>query len=77
MSDFVAALVIGLGVGVLYGLLGIRSPAPPLIALVGLVGMLVGEGAVLYVRGHPDVLSTVLHSKSFAVKPPEKPDRRG
>ena len=32
--------------GVLYGLLQVRSPAPPAIALVGLLGMLVGEQVV-------------------------------
>jgi XapX domain-containing protein len=30
-------------IGMIYSLLGVRSPAPPLIALVGLAGILVGE----------------------------------
>jgi len=51
MRDYVSSLGIGLAVGVLYGLLRFRSPAPPLIALVGLLGMLVGEQAVSIVRG--------------------------
>ncbi|VVM58162.1 DUF1427 family protein [Pseudomonas fluorescens] len=42
MSYFIS-LVIGLGVGLLYGALDFRSPAPPAIALVGLLGMLAGE----------------------------------
>lgn len=29
--------------GVVYSLLGVRSPAPPIIALVGLTGILLGE----------------------------------
>jgi len=33
----------GLLAGLLYSLLGIRSPAPPAIALVGLLGILIGE----------------------------------
>jgi len=33
----------GLLVGVVYSLLDVRSPAPPVIALVGLLGILVGE----------------------------------
>ncbi|CAN7619338.1 XapX domain-containing protein [Pseudomonas sp. LjRoot277] len=41
--SFLISLVIGLGVGLLYGALDFRSPAPPAIALVGLLGMLVGE----------------------------------
>jgi XapX domain-containing protein len=39
-------MCVGLLVGVIYGLLNVRSPAPPIIALVGLFGILVGEQAV-------------------------------
>jgi XapX domain-containing protein len=37
------SLGVGLVVGILYGSLGVRSPAPPVIALLGLLGMLAGE----------------------------------
>ena len=33
----------GLGVGVLYGLIRVKSPAPPIAALLGLLGMVLGE----------------------------------
>ncbi|MET0280440.1 MAG: DUF1427 family protein [Steroidobacteraceae bacterium] len=33
----------GLCVGILYGIFNVRSPAPPIVALVGLLGILVGE----------------------------------
>jgi XapX domain-containing protein len=33
-------------VGVVYSLLNVRSPAPPVVALVGLLGMLLGEQVV-------------------------------
>jgi XapX domain-containing protein len=33
----------GLLVGVIYSLINVRSPAPPVVALVGLLGILVGE----------------------------------
>ena len=36
----------GLLVGVLYAALNVRSPAPPVVALVGLLGILVGEQAL-------------------------------
>jgi XapX domain-containing protein len=36
-------LAAGLLVGIVYALLSVRSPAPPVIALVGLLGMLIGE----------------------------------
>ena len=40
----------GLLVGVVYSLLQVRSPAPPVIALVGLLGILIGEQAVPLVK---------------------------
>ncbi len=43
MKPYLASLAIGVLVGVIYALFSIRSPAPPVIALVGLFGMLVGE----------------------------------
>ena len=36
----------GLVVGVVYYLLGVRSPAPPVVALIGLLGILLGEQIV-------------------------------
>ena len=41
--QFAISLGIGVLVGVGYGLLKVRSPAPPPIALVGLLGMLLGQ----------------------------------
>jgi len=41
--NYFISLGIGLGVGLLYGALDFRSPAPRAIALVGLLGMLAGE----------------------------------
>jgi XapX domain-containing protein len=43
MKIYVVSLSVGLLVGVIYGVLNVRSPAPPLIALVGLLGILIGE----------------------------------
>lgn len=50
MKTYLVALAIGLLVGVIYGVLGVRSPAPPLVALVGLLGMLVGEQVTGWVQ---------------------------
>ena len=47
---YLLSLLVGIGVGVAYALLGIRSPAPPLVALVGLLGIVLGEQGVLYVK---------------------------
>jgi XapX domain-containing protein len=43
---YVVALAVGMLVGIIYGLLDVRSPAPPVVALVGLLGILVGEQVV-------------------------------
>lgn len=46
MKIYLLSLAVGLLVGVIYGLLNVRSPAPPVIALIGLLGILVGEQIV-------------------------------
>lgn len=43
MKLYLVSLGAGLLVGVVYSLLQVRSPAPPLIALLGLLGILLGE----------------------------------
>jgi XapX domain-containing protein len=52
MNGFSISLLMGLVVGVAYGLCGVRSPAPPLVALVGLLGMVLGEQAVALAKTH-------------------------
>lgn len=46
MKLYVLSLAAGLLVGVVYSLLQVRSPAPPLVALVGLLGIMLGEQIV-------------------------------
>src|SRR5580704_5742459 len=43
MKVLFLSFVVGLGVGVLYGLIRVKSPAPPIVALLGLLGMVFGE----------------------------------
>lgn len=52
MTAYFVSLLMGLAVGAAYGLLHVRSPAPPLIALVGLLGMVLGEQAIDAARHH-------------------------
>jgi XapX domain-containing protein len=40
---YLISLGAGVLVGVIYALLNVRSPAPPIVALVGLLGILIGE----------------------------------
>ena len=43
MKPMIVSLAVGLFVGLLYGLIRVKSPAPPIIALLGLLGMVMGE----------------------------------
>ena len=50
MKPYLLSLGAGLLVGVIYSLLNVRSPAPPVIALIGLLGVLLGEQIVPLVK---------------------------
>jgi XapX domain-containing protein len=50
MKPYLLSLGAGILVGLIYSLLGVRSPAPPVVALVGLFGILLGEQAVPIVK---------------------------
>lgn len=80
MKLYLIALGAGLLVGVIYGLLNVRSPAPPVVALVGLLGILVGEQLVPLGKrlfaGHPVTLSAVREDSAhhvFGVLPSRGP----
>jgi XapX domain-containing protein len=57
MKIYLISLAAGILVGVIYGLLQVRSPAPPLVALVGLLGILLGEQA-------PPLVKTFMHRQA-------------
>jgi XapX domain-containing protein len=46
MKPYLFSLGAGLLVGIVYSLLDVKSPAPPVIALIGLLGILIGEQIV-------------------------------
>jgi XapX domain-containing protein len=64
MRSYLASLFLGVAVGVIYGLVKVRSPAPPAIALLGLLGMLVGEQAVSLIRSHVSKSNAALNTSS-------------
>ncbi|MDB5988661.1 MAG: hypothetical protein JWQ10_64 [Herbaspirillum sp.] len=77
MKLYIISLATGLLVGIIYALLQVRSPAPPAIALIGLLGMLVGEQVVPTVKrliaGEPVTVSwlrTECVGKITGVAPP-------
>ncbi|OYX73913.1 MAG: XapX domain-containing protein [Rhizobiales bacterium 32-66-11] len=61
MKLYVISLAVGVLVGVIYALLEVKSPAPPVVALMGLLGILIGEQAVPVAKralsGEPVTLS--------------------
>lgn len=78
-KPYAISLAIGLGVGAIYALLNARSPAPPIIALLGLLGMLLGETAVSWAKHRMTAkaaAASCLHAKTFAaVRETPKPAR--
>jgi XapX domain-containing protein len=42
MKGLLISFVVGTLVGVVYGVIPVKSPAPPIVALVGLLGMVLG-----------------------------------
>jgi XapX domain-containing protein len=55
MKPYLLSLAAGMLVGGIYALLGVKSPAPPVIALIGLLGMVLGEagGPAVWAYLHP------------------------
>ncbi len=51
MKAYLMSLAAGLLVGVIYNLINVRSPAPPVVALIGLLGILAGEQIPPLVKG--------------------------
>ncbi len=52
MTDFLISLAVGILVGGLYAALRVASPAPPLVALMGLLGIVIGEQGIALLLRH-------------------------
>jgi XapX domain-containing protein len=82
MKSYILALAVGWFVGLIYGCSGIRSPAPPVIALVGLLGMLAGESTVpmakRFFSGHrsADPMAVIKIAPKAASRPTDSEDKR-
>jgi len=57
MKLYLVSTGAGIFIGMVYAVIGVRSPAPPLVALCGLLGILFGEQVVpvgkRVLRGEP------------------------
>jgi XapX domain-containing protein len=68
MKVYALSLAVGVLVGLIYGLLQVRSPAPPVVALLGLLGILAGEQIPAVVK-HLSTPKPVQTSWLLQVKP--------
>ncbi|WP_431613577.1 DUF1427 family protein [Enterobacter roggenkampii] len=67
MSTGLISLAAGVLIGLMYAVLKVRSPAPPALALIGLLGMLEGEQATRHLLsrdGEPPPQVTVPQASS-------------
>ena len=55
MSTGLISLAAGVLIGLMYVVLKVRSPAPPALALIGLLGMLAGEQATRHLLSRDGV----------------------
>ncbi|QMT41405.1 DUF1427 family protein [Neisseria shayeganii] len=66
MKMYVFSFGAGILVGVVYYLLNVRSPAPPVVALLGLLGMLLGEQMIPFSKqffSPPASISQTVHTQ--------------
>ena len=49
VTNFLISLAVGIGIGAIYGALRVASPAPPLVALAGLLGIVIGEQGIAFI----------------------------
>ena len=72
----VVSLLVGIGVGVIYALLGVKSPAPPVVALFGLLGIVAGEQGVPWAKrllADRSVSAPASHSPGQQTEPRRNP----
>lgn len=79
VKPYLVSLAIGILVGALYALMRVRSPAPPVVALAGLLGMLIGEqglGFALTLLRQPPVANVDVVSPASTSAPDQPPGSR-
>jgi len=68
VKPYILSCAVGVLAGMIYGVLDVKSPAPPVVALIGLLGMLGGEQIGKRIAGWhlsmPTTNGAVVHEKS-------------
>ena len=73
--NYVVSLLMGVGVGLAYALVRVDAPAPPVAALVGLLGILIGQAGGTRITRH---LSQRAAARAHAAQPRQtQPPVRG
>lgn len=82
LKTYIVSLLMGILAGVIYTLIEVNSPAPPVIALLGLFGMLVGEQVIplckRLISGQPVTLAWFRHEcvPKISGTPPPSGEKR-
>lgn len=63
MSPLFISLGAGVFIGLIYALLNVRSPAPPAVALVGLLGMIFGSTLGIKLLHHDATAGVPAHDQ--------------
>ncbi|SDO12665.1 XapX domain-containing protein [Paenibacillus sp. yr247] len=50
MLSFLLALGAGLAIGIVFQVIRLPSPAPPLLGLIGLIGMFLGQRLIPWIK---------------------------
>jgi len=78
MKSYLLSLAVGWLVGLIYHLSSVRSPAPPVVALVGLLGILAGEATVpclhRILKGHREPAPVAAQSDESRTVPGRGPN---
>jgi XapX domain-containing protein len=73
MKAMLISFAVGLVVGVVYALLRVKSPAPPLVALAGLLGMVWGEQVAARFVAKKPPSSEVVYEQAWHPQEPVDP----
>ena len=70
--SFLVSLLFGIAIGAAYALAGVKSPAPPVVALFGLLGIVIGEQGVAWMKSAAPRQGTVEVERRPKPAPPER-----
>ena len=70
--SFLVSLLFGVAIGAAYALAGVKSPAPPIVALFGLLGIVIGEQGAAWLKNNALRQGTVEVERRANLAPPDR-----